>query len=348
VTSDVAADDSSREGRPMINGASDVAPTPSPTPNPCAGLAIHHILVPLDGSAIAERVVPFVTAVAAAFSAHITLLRVLDPADDPRAPIDALEWEMARAEAQTQLGQIEATFHGHGFATTVEIIQGKAAEQIAHFGRTHEADLVVLSSHGAGGLNGWSLGGTVQKLLATTHASVLIVPAQRGGLEPIRFHKILLPLDCSQRAECILPTATELARAHDAQLILAHVVPEPEMPRRMPRSSEDVSLAERVVELNFSEAKRYLADIQRRLSTSGARVDVQIVVSPRRTQTLHELARQEHADLVVLAAHGSTADTKQRYGGVASQFLHEGGEPVIILQDLAEVLHAPGQERPGH
>src|SRR5207302_612916 len=115
-----------------------------------------------------------------------------------------------------------------------------------------------------------------------------------------------------QRAEFILPAATALARAHDAQLILAHVVPEPEMPRRMPPSSEDLDLAERIIERNCSEATRYLGDMQRRLAANGARVDVRIVVSSHRTQSLRELARQEHADLVVLAAHGSTGDAKER------------------------------------
>src|SRR5207247_131695 len=105
---------------------------------------------------------------------------------------------------------------------------------------------------------------------------------------------------------------------------------------------------------NRLEATRYLEDVQRRLLASATTVQVRIVVSPHHTQALRELARQEQVDLIILSAHGSTGDAKQRYGGVASQFLHEGSEPVIILQDLAEVVESPGvqdtvgHERPGH
>jgi len=333
------------------NGVADVAQTPA---HQSTCLAINEIVAPLDSSAVAECTLPFVSALASAFSAHITLLHVLEPATDPAPAPDALEWEMARAEAHARLMHLQSTFQTRGLTTEVEIVQGKAAEQITHFAKTRDADLIVLASHGVGGINDWNLGGTVHKVIATTHASVLIVPAHRQFPDPVRFHRMLLPLDCSQRAECVLPAATELARAHDAELILAHVVPEPEMPRRMPPSSEDLDLAERIVDRNSNEATRYLHDIQRRLSAHGSRVEVRVVVSSRRTQSLRELARQEQVDLVIFSAHGSTGDAKQRYGGVASRFLQEGGEPVIILQDLAEVLHAPGireatgQERPGH
>jgi nucleotide-binding universal stress UspA family protein len=74
-------------------------------------------------------------------------------------------------------------------------------------------------------------------VVARTHASLLVVPAhgadgQRDGALLLR--RILVPLDCSPRAEWVFPLATALARAHDAELILAHVVPEPEIPRRLP------------------------------------------------------------------------------------------------------------------
>ena len=268
----------------------------------------------------------------------MTILRVLESGD--AHPVDAVEWEIARAEAYAHLTALAGTLKEVDVAATVEIVQGKPAEQIPHFAATHDADLIVLSTHGAGGLNHWTLGGTVQKIIATTQASVLIVPARWPTSEPVRFRRMLVPLDCSPRAECILPAATELARAHGAELILAHVVTEPEMPRRLRASSEDQDLIARITERNHGEAKLYLQEIQQRLAASTDRVEVQIVVSPRRIQALRNLARQQQVDLIVLSAHGSTGDAKERYGSVASKFLHDGGEPVIILQDLAASGHA--------
>ncbi len=353
MTSQLVAYDRARSATvPEGAGAPDPGVSPSPLENGCRRLTIRHVLVPLDGSSVAECTLPFARALARAFSARVTILRVLECADSQ--PTDAVEWEIARAEAYARLLQLADTLKGGGLATAVEIVQGRPAEQIPHFAAAHDADLIVLSTHGAGGLNQWSLGGTAQKVIATTHASVLIVPARWPTTDAVRFQRMLVPLDCSQRAECILPAATELARAHDARLILAHIVAEPEMPRRLPPSSEDSNLIERIIERNRDEARRYLLDIQRRLSAGTDRVEVQIAVSSHRIRALRNLAREHQVDLIILSAHGSTGDAKEHYGGVASKFLQDGGEPVIILQDLAAVARGwqatdtERQERPAH
>jgi nucleotide-binding universal stress UspA family protein len=354
VTSQLAAYDRERSAT-AASAASAPVPGGSPVSveNGCRRLTIRHVLVPLDGSSVAECTLAFASAIAQPFSARVTILRVLESVDSQ--PIDAVEWEMARAEAYARLVQLADTLKGHGLTAAVEIVQGRPAEQIPHFAATHDADLIVLSTHGAGGLNQWSLGGTVQKVIATTHASVLIVPARWPASDSVRLQRMLVPLDCSPRAECILPAATELARAHGAQLILAHVVAEPEMPRRLPPSSEDLNLIERITQRNHGEARRYLLDIQQRLSASAGSIEVQIVVSPRRIQALRNLAREHQVDLIILSAHGSTGDAKEHYGAVASRFLQDGGEPVIILQDLAaavargwEATDTVWQERPAH
>ena len=82
----------------------------------------------------------------------------------------------------------------------------------------------------------------------------------------LRYRRILIPLDGSQRAECVLPMASALARFHEAQILLAHVVGRPEMPRRTPPSREDVEVADRLVERNQAEAIQYLNDLRSQLS----------------------------------------------------------------------------------
>jgi len=315
-------------------------------------LSIRRIVAPFDGSATAECTVPYVAALARAFSAQVTLLRVLEqPEGAAGPPVDALDWEMARAEALAALTRLQNTLEAEGCSAGIEIVQGRSAEQIVHFTVRDSADLIVLSSHGAGGLHRWNLAGTVYKVVATTHSSVLIVPATRfaGAEAQVVFRRMLVPLDCSARAECILPAATELAKAHGAQLILAHVVPEPEMPRRLPPSNEDLELVQKLVERNEREARAYLREVQARLAASSGPVEVRLSVSPRRTQALRDMAKQEEVDLIVLCAHGSTGDPSQRYGEVTSQLLQESEVPVIILQDLAQPLSMPaaGPERRG-
>jgi len=322
------------------------------------GLALRHIAVPLDGSATAECVLPYVVAIARATSAQVSLVQVLEMSggmSTARQHIDAIEWEMARAESHAYLTSIAARLRDEDVNVDVALVQGRAAEQIALFAKRESVDLIVFATHGDGGPHPWSLGSTVQKVIASAATSMLIVPAQdrpAGTPLTVRLRRMLLPLDCSQRAECILPAATELARRHDAELILAHVVPEPEMPRRMGPSQEDLDLAQQLVDRNRRAAQRYLRDLQSRLARVSDRVQVRLCVAPRRAQTLHELAQREGIDLVILSAHGSTGDAHQRYGAVAAEFLQAGYGPVIILQDLGAVMRderppdAPRAERP--
>ena len=305
------------------------------------GLTLRHIAVPLDGSKIAECVLPYVVAIARATGARVSLLQVLDVETAAGRHIDAIEWEMVRAESHAYLTSVATRLAAAGLDAQVELVQGRAAEQIPLFAKRQPIDLIVLATHGDSALHGWTLGGTTQKIVAGAPSSLLIVPAEEhADTAPltVRLRRMMLALDCSPRAECILPAATALARAHDAELILAHVVPEPEMPRRMGPSQQDLELARRLVERNQQAAQRYLREVQSRLARVSDRVQVRLCVAQRRALALHDLAQREGVDLVILAAHGSTGDVHQPYGAVAAEFLRAGYGPVIILQDLGAAV----------
>jgi nucleotide-binding universal stress UspA family protein len=320
--------------------------------SPC--LAIRHILVPMDGSALAECALPFAVALAHVFSARITLLRILTA---PSGHVDAVEWEFARAEAHGHLAQLDRRLTKHGLTSSVAVLDGRSAERILHFSQEHHVDLIVLSSHGEGGLTGWVLSSTAQKVVARTHSSVLIVPAyavEGAGTDAHHFGKILLPLDCSPRAECVLPFAAALARAHDAELILAHVVPEPELPRRMPPSSEDVALARQLTERNRHEGEHYLRGVSSDLSAQGIRVRTHAVVSTRRPHAILDLAEREGVDLIVACAHGATGSATDLYGSTAAHLMQRSNRPIVVLQDLAGAVREStraeeaARSHPGH
>lgn len=317
-------------------------------------LSIRHLLVPYDGSLLAESIAPFVAMACRAFGARVTILRVLETGRTEGVPVDALEWEMARAEALANLNAFANQLETSGCKAAVEIVQGRPAEQIAHFATREGVDLIALSSHGAGGLRPWHLASTAYKVIETTNASLLVVPARmepakERDLHPLR--RILVPLDCSQRAEAILPAASEIARVLDAELILAHVVPEPEMPRRLPPSPDDLQLAEKLTDRNRREATHYLQEMQSRLANANTRVDTRLVVSPHVGQALRQITRDEQIDLVIVSAHGRSGDPRQHYGGLAASFLNESEAPVLVFQDLPGTMapeNTTSLERAGH
>jgi nucleotide-binding universal stress UspA family protein len=145
------------------------------------------------------------------------------------------------------------------------------------------------------------------------------------------YEKILVPLDGSQRAEITLPIATSFAQNCGAQLVLAHVVHRPEMPRHAPPNVEEMELVERIVALNQTEAARYLENIASRL---GGDVETRLLVSNNIAASLHQLVEQERIDLVVLSAHGYSGEPQWPYGSVTSHLIAYSKTPVLVVQDL--------------
>jgi nucleotide-binding universal stress UspA family protein len=152
-------------------------------------------------------------------------------------------------------------------------------------------------------------------------------------LPDLHYRRILVPLDGSQRAEAVLPMLNSLVQMHHAELVLAHVVARPEMPRRAPLKPREVELLNEVVELNQMEAARYLEQLQARLPVP---VETRIMVGDNIESTLHHLADKEGVDLVLLSAHGYSAENRFPYGSVVISFIAYGTTPLLIIQDLPE------------
>lgn len=319
---------------PVSAGAHLFHPSPAPTSRH-RNVVVGHVLAPLDGSSLAAESVGYVAAVAKASHARVTLLRVLE-AGGARQPVDALEWELARGEAHAYMARVQSEFAAAGILADTHIVDGRASEQVLHFAATAAVDLIVLTTHGEGGDGQWPLSGTVHKVISGTSSSVMVVPARRrqGGSVDLRLRRILLGLDCSQRSECTVPMALSLAQAHDAEVLLVHAVPEPQLPRRLPPSEREVELARQVTESNHREAQRYLRELQVRLVHDWPRLQVHTVVSSHAAKALRQLATEAQADVIVVAAHGATGDADTPYGSVAASLLADPIHPVIIVQDL--------------
>ncbi len=315
-----------------------------------------HILIPLDGSGLAECAVSCAVAFARAFGAHVTLLRVLEKAQnvDFLQPVDPLDWSMYKKEANTYLTALKARFEAEDIGTDCLVKEGHPAQRIIETIQEKGIDLMVLSSHGRSGLSGWSAGSVFQKIVFRARISIMIVRAYHYGKDPsvpFRFSRILVPLDGSKRSEFALPPATALAQSHNAGLILAHVVIKPEMPRWTQLTQEDAELVNRLVERNRKEMKKHFETVLSRLPVE-ARTLVEMSDDP--AVRLHELVREQQADLVVLSAHGYSGKPRWTFGSIAHTFIAYGTTPLLLVQDFPRDKIEPTEaetaaaERKGH
>lgn len=316
---------------------------------------IDHLLVPLDGSSLAECVLPHTVAVGKAFDARVTLLRAVVREPSPgSSAVDPLSWHMRKSEAGAYLDDVAERVRDAGLRVDTVLEEGKPARRIIEYTREEDVGLIVISSHGKSGLSRWNISSVVQKVILEAYVPTMVVRAYQSvtdELSELRYGKVLVPLDGSKRAECTLPWAKNLAAFHDSQLLLVHVVSRPEVPRRAPLTDEERQLVDRLTELNRESGTAYLDDVRSRLD---AGVETRLLVSDDPAMTLHEVVDDEDVDLVVMAAHGYSGKSKWPYGSIALNFIAYGSRPLLMVQDvppeeagMTEAARA-ATERAGH
>ncbi len=299
---------------------------------------IQRILVPVDGSPMAEQALCQAAAMSAAFEAEILLLRVQEPEAGTGGFSDSVTWRLRRAEAASSLEQLAERLRAvGGRRVATDLAEGRAAEEILKAIRAHPVDLVVLSTHGSSGHSRFHFGSTAQKVIAEAGVSVLIVRAsQEQGSGPAEacHERIMVPFDGSQRAQWALGLSSSIARALGSELLLVHVVDTRELQGQAPTTPEERELARRVADRDRSLATEYLGHMKQVLSGSGIEVRTRLLDSPNVAEALCKLAEDERASLVVMSAHGSSGAAPWSYGSVADRLIAYGTTPLLVFQDL--------------
>jgi nucleotide-binding universal stress UspA family protein len=302
-----------------------------------------HILVPLDGSQLAECVLPHLIAIADD-ETRITLTRVMDMESESTTeqPVSPLDWQILRAEVDAYLERVANTLRAEKI-TQVEyaILEGSPAEAVIEYAQKSEVNLILLSSHGKSGVSRWNVSSVVRKIVDRSLLSTMVIRAynfESMNLGAIHYQQILVPLDGSMRAELSLTTAASLAQRHGSRLVLIHIIPRPELIQRVPPTAEDQEITERLVDRAKEIAEKYFEQLHSRVPVE---FDHQIHISTDVTNTIHRIVTKQEIDLLVLSAHGHSADSMRSYGNVTGALIEYGTTPLITIQDLS-----PGEIEP--
>ncbi len=163
--------------------------------------------------------------------------------------IDPVDWQIRKAESESYLTGIAERLQNSGLRVITNLTDGKPAEQIIEVAHSWNADLILMSSHGQSGISPWNVSSVVQQVILRAHRSLMIIRAYQpvtAELTGLRYRKIFLPLDGSQRAELPLTLAESLARVHSCEILAAHIVRQPELPRRTSASQEDLTAGQSI------------------------------------------------------------------------------------------------------
>jgi nucleotide-binding universal stress UspA family protein len=266
-----------------------------------------HILIPLDGSTLAEVVLPAADYLARALGAHVTLIHILEKGAS--ASVHGERHLTEAKEADRYLAEVaRRTFPAA--APVSRHVHPEAMESVARGIVDHQAelapDLILMCTHGRGGLRELLFGRIAQQVVASGRTPVLLIrPHGPKPEEPFRCRSLLAPTDGKPTHEQGLDVAFGLARSTNAHVRLLAVVPTMEkLAGRQAASSRFMPGTTRAV---LQIAEEQLASYLRGQAARGEVLGVAVSASVRRgdpASIIAETAASTDADIIVLGTHG--------------------------------------------
>jgi nucleotide-binding universal stress UspA family protein len=284
------------------------------------------ILVPLDGSPLAEAILPVVEEWAKTEGAEVILLRAVMARHLPFA--DAVEAEVRVVrEAETYLEAVAERLERRGITKVRRVAwYDEPATAIGEAAARDRVDLIAMATHGRSGLNRLLLGSVAEAVVRSVRVPMLLLRGQ-SAWKPWLHKRILVPLDGSEASEAILPMVERLARPRALTVTLLEVVE----PLSSPEDSELASHTEEFIRFRLEEGERYLAKVADPLRAKGLRVEC-IVRIGGAAGTITIVAAEEQADLIAMVTHGRKGLERLFFGSVAAGVLRNATVPVLLFK----------------
>jgi nucleotide-binding universal stress UspA family protein len=301
-----------------------------------------HILVPLDGSALAEVVLPAAHYLARALGAQVTLIHILE--QGASASIHGERHLTEAEEAEKYLEEIaRRTFPAD--TPVSRHVHPEAMESVARGIVDHQAelapDLILMCTHGRGGLRELLFGRIAQQVVASGRTPVLLIrPPGPKPEEPFRCRTLLAPTDGKPAHERGLDLAFGLARSTGAQVRLLAVVPT--MEKLVGRQATSSRLMPGTTRAVLELAEEQLASYLRGQATRGEALGVAVSASVRRgdpASVIAETAASTDADIIVLGTHGKAGAEAFWAHSVTAKVLGRTRQPLLLVP----VTGAPGE-----
>jgi nucleotide-binding universal stress UspA family protein len=294
------------------------------------------ILVPLDGSATAEAVLPYAQAFAAGFKTSVELLSVIDigamtthlSADKVPRLSDIIANE--EKNIASYLDDVAKNFFS-GFPIECRIARGDAAETILEATSQDRDTLIAMATHGRSGAQRWLLGSVAEKVLRGTTNPLFLVRASAAKTAPQRIiNSIVVPLDGSPLAEQILSTVSNWAQALDLEVALIRAFEFPASAYY--GSEEDLPHYDVFREKARKEAAVYLKQQAEALIGKGVRTVSTLTLEGPAASEIISFAQTAPRAVVAMSTHGRSGVRRWILGSVTEKVVRHGDDPVLIVR----------------
>jgi nucleotide-binding universal stress UspA family protein len=298
----------------------------------------HQILIPLDGSPLAEQALPCATMLAQKLPAELVLLRAVSLPTDIREILDQngvlIEAPLKQldTEAHDYLDQVAGQLKKTGLRVHPVVRHEPAAEAIVDYAENAGVQQIIMATHGYSGISRWTHGSVAERVLQLARVPLFLVRAQgeerivsRG---PWACRRILVPLDGSTMAEQVLPPLTLVAQAFEAETILFQVS-RVQVPGLV--TGDWYLPVQDALETARQEAQAYLDRVADGLRAQDVKAGTAMRVG-QVADSIIDHARINQVDLIAMCTHGRTGLVRWALGSVADRVLRASHVPIFLVR----------------
>lgn len=311
------------------------------------------IMVPTDGSGFDREAIRVALRVAERSRAKVQLVRVHSTgaffgmgSSPEAATVSVKVLQQERDRILSELYALAAECRNTSDAEIgVALEDGPVPDALQAYATCNKVDLIVISSHGRGGIARLSLGSVTDSLIRQTTIPVLVVKPQASYLNPQAeepFRRIIVPLDGSSLAEQILPEVVALAKVEESELTLLRVL--------VPRTSSQEGIGDKKTpcwdkDVAIADAQAYLFRTAAKLREDGFLTTTDVVVGENIAQAITDYAGRAKADLVAIATHGRGGISRALRGSVADVVTRTSRTSMLVFRPVGAVAEeVPAKE----
>jgi len=306
------------------------------------------ILVPLDGSELAEVALPYAEELSGRFGSSITLINVREP---------IYRWadhmyfiymgQMTRIIKQLTERYVERPKKSKAIKVEAKFLVGDPAEEIIKYAEKVNNSLIVMATHGQSGLKRWSTGNVADKVIRTSKQPVWLIRAKGACPDVCEINMLdrtLVPLDGSKESEAVIPYIEGFASGLKAEVTLLQVVPLGYYGVNTGQEGYEYVFQENQMASDRRFAEAYLDKVEAQLKRKGVKAKSEVRFG-NVAEEIIQLAVDIHADVVAMSTHGRSGVGRWILGSVAENVLREGNTPLLLVRSSGASMEYSNQHQ---
>jgi len=288
------------------------------------------ILVPLDGSELAERALPYARILAGRSGGRLLLLSICS------SQTAEGRWLGAYLENKRR------RMHSWGIPIEAHCIyRGNAADEILNFSEINDIGLMIMCTHGGSGISRWYSGSISSKVAQESYVPLLLIKS--GGIHEIlplpRLSRVAVPLDGSAWAEATIPYAADLVGGPDGEITLLQIneTIEPRSDTLGDPSAEWDTYCQTFATHTRERTLQYMDALQQRLRSQRLNIRFE-VTSGKAAETILRHTEADDVDAIVMSTHGQSGFSHWAFGSVFNKVVQGTSKPILIVRPKPTVL----------